>query len=331
MYNSELCIEKCLDSVLNQNIDEADVEILVMDDASTDSSVKFVKKYTQKYNNIILFPEEKMGVYAIRNKLLALAKGDYIYFIDSDDYLIKGALKIVLDLAIENKLEGIGFKTLVVHNQDDSSSEKYLGSNIVVPKIQDGLSIIAFDERMRHEIWWYILKRDFLNRHNISFQEFPYSMDVMFTIKVFNYLKKFMYLQDSIYRYSSGPNSITKNSNKIHQAKLIECQIKMISDLTLYINSIDLELPNYYFIKNNLIFRRDVYTFFVIARMIKAKLSVHKVKDYISLLKENDVYPLKHFIGKNYNTFKYKLLNFVFNKSWFLYTLMYFNRLLRKR
>ena len=62
----------------------------------------------------------------------------------------------------------------------------------------------------------------------------------------------------------------------------------MISDLTFYINSIDLELPNYYFIKNNLIFRRDVYTFFVIARMIKAKLSVHKVKDYISLLKEND-------------------------------------------
>ena len=54
MYNSELCIEKCLDSVLNQNIDEADVEILVMDDASTDSSVKFVKKYTQKYNNIIV-------------------------------------------------------------------------------------------------------------------------------------------------------------------------------------------------------------------------------------------------------------------------------------
>ena len=87
MYNTELYLEECLDSLLNQNISHDEYEIICVNDGSTDGSANILHKYFSKYHNIIVIDKENSGVSSARNVGLDIAKGKYICFFDSDDVL----------------------------------------------------------------------------------------------------------------------------------------------------------------------------------------------------------------------------------------------------
>ena len=87
MCNAERYIEKCLESLMFQSIAKDDYEVIVFDDGSSDSSLKVVKNFSKKYTNILIYTHANRGVVFTRNKLLKLAKGTYIYFVDADDFL----------------------------------------------------------------------------------------------------------------------------------------------------------------------------------------------------------------------------------------------------
>ena len=86
VYNASANLDKCLNSLVNQTLD--DIEIIVLNDGSTDDSQKIIDKYALEYGNkIVNFSWENHGIGMTRNKGLELAKGDYIGFVDSDDYV----------------------------------------------------------------------------------------------------------------------------------------------------------------------------------------------------------------------------------------------------
>ena len=90
VYNGEKYIQRCVDSVLNQTY--SDIEIIVINDGSTDNTENILKSYS----NIVLINKENEGVSKARNTGLSLAKGDYVYFCDADDYLEKNAFEILI-------------------------------------------------------------------------------------------------------------------------------------------------------------------------------------------------------------------------------------------
>ena len=83
IYNSEKYISECLDSVLNQTF--KDIEIICIDDGSTDKSFDILNRYNIKEKRITLLTQKNLGQSVARNKALEIAKGEYIYFLDSDD------------------------------------------------------------------------------------------------------------------------------------------------------------------------------------------------------------------------------------------------------
>lgn len=85
IYNQEKCLEKCLQSLISQTID--DVEVILVNDGSIDNSESIAKDFTQKYSYINYFYQETRGVSVARNKGMEEAKGEYLYFLDSDDTL----------------------------------------------------------------------------------------------------------------------------------------------------------------------------------------------------------------------------------------------------
>ena len=91
VYNVEKYLGQCLDSVVNQTF--KDIEIICIDDGSTDSSLDILKKYAQIDSRIIIINSENNGVSEARNKGIERAKGDYIYFIDGDDYIDQQCLE----------------------------------------------------------------------------------------------------------------------------------------------------------------------------------------------------------------------------------------------
>src|SRR5699024_11228741 len=87
VFNTGKYLSECLDSLLNQGLEN--YEIIIIDDGSTDNSAEIIEKYSNSYSNIINIYQKNNGQGSARNKGLKIAQGEYIYFMDSDDYLTK--------------------------------------------------------------------------------------------------------------------------------------------------------------------------------------------------------------------------------------------------
>jgi glycosyltransferase involved in cell wall biosynthesis len=321
MYNTEKYIERCLNSLINQDIPREDYEIIIMDDGSNDNCKVLAGKYQRKYKNVSLYAEKNEGVYPTRNKLLKLAKGEYIYFVDADDCLAHNSLRHLLKFAKAKNLDILGFETQIT-SCITSLELKQPIFEVKVPKICEGFQFIAEHRHMRHEIWWYFVRREFLEKTNIVFDCKRFSADVVFTIKLYLNANRVSLYPVSVYRYVLTPNSIIRSRENKHRRRLIECQMIMLSDLSTLINSIEChsgEIDRRLMLKN-LKYRRDMFLFFLILRMIRIKYSLREAREVLQFAKKMGAYPIKNFLGKEYSTLKYKILNFIVNHKGLLYS-----------
>ena len=121
VYNVEKYLRECLDSVLNQSFD--DLEIICVNDGSTDNSLNILKEYHKKDARIKIITQENKGLSSARNTGLEQSTGNYIYFIDSDDYIENNALSEVYNLAESKDLDMVIFKLLPFY---DDTKEKVI-------------------------------------------------------------------------------------------------------------------------------------------------------------------------------------------------------------
>ncbi|MBC8632137.1 glycosyltransferase [[Eubacterium] tenue] len=117
VYNVEKYIDECILSAINQTLD--DIEIIAIDDKSTDSSLDILNKYKEKYDFVRVIANEKnMGVSATRNIGIRNAKGRYIYFLDSDDHMDLNAMEICYEKANEYDLDIVTFDAEVFRDKE---------------------------------------------------------------------------------------------------------------------------------------------------------------------------------------------------------------------
>lgn len=108
IYNVEKYIEKCINSIINQTY--KDLEIILVDDGSTDSSGKICDEYAKKDKRIKVIHKKNGGVSSSRNIALTIANGDYITWIDSDDWIEKDTYSKLADIILKNKADIIQFR-----------------------------------------------------------------------------------------------------------------------------------------------------------------------------------------------------------------------------
>ena len=107
VYNSEKYLEECLESCLNQDIDITDYEIICVNDGSKDNSLNILNSYYEKHSNIIVIDKPNSGVSDTRNKGIEIAKGNYIWFVDSDDFIAPNILKQLEEISQNGKVDRI--------------------------------------------------------------------------------------------------------------------------------------------------------------------------------------------------------------------------------
>jgi glycosyltransferase involved in cell wall biosynthesis len=318
MYNAKNYIGNCLECLLNQNISEDDYEIIIIDDGSKDNSVELVEGYMSQNKNISLHKEPNAGAYTTRNKLLKLAKGDYIYNLDADDYIVSNCLSELLNIAETNQLDIIGFDTVETSALDKTEIAQPINENNA--ELSSGVKFIEDHPHLRHEIWWYFIKRDFMLERNMTFNNNEYNADVVFTLEALLKSEKVGYLPISIHRYVQTQDSLMRSKNFDITRKRIEYIQMMIANSSHLINDVKGKQSNV--LLNNLEHRRDVFTFFNIVNMIRNPFSITYVKDRIKTFKSVKAYPIKNFNDYRYNTFRYRILASVLNKEKVLYTLI---------
>ena len=184
IYNVAPYLEEALDSILNQTLKE--IEIIAVNDGSTDNSEDIIKKYQQKDSRIILFSQENQGQSVARNLALQHATGEYIYMMDSDDVLSSpDVLLICYEYAKKNHADFIFFdRDWLLEDKTDFSvslhSTKYVEEN----KAYDGeslLNLLLDTTSYNCVVWLLLIRHDHLKRLGLNFYPGIIHEDELFT------------------------------------------------------------------------------------------------------------------------------------------------------
>lgn len=235
VYNVDKYLEKCLESIISQeNISK---EIIIVDDGSTDNSLKIAQQFANKYDYISIFTEENFGVSSARNKGIKCAKGEYICFIDADDFYHQDFASKFYDICKNNNLDIIRG----VYSIYDDYSKEYIGhsnqSKEYYNKLLTGEEFLIESIREKaNEVvpWLGFFKKDFILEHNIFFPEgISYEEDQLFFLEALLQKECLIYQSDiNFYSYRKRLGSATKTPT-LKQAKDI-----------LYVVSQERELVN---------------------------------------------------------------------------------------
>ncbi len=207
VYNAELYLKECIDSIINQTL--TDIEIICINDGSTDSSAQILNEYVQKDSRIVVINQENKGAAVARNKGINIAKGAYLGFVDADDY-IENTYYEKLYNATENESFNIAM-TLNVKLVEDGYLEEYKSCGAVDTKVITSLK--EKEGLLLHTAitWNKIYKTSFIRKNNISFTEINSAgEDLSFTFFSLVLADKISAISDAIYYYRRINSSATK-------------------------------------------------------------------------------------------------------------------------
>ncbi|GLI11777.1 hypothetical protein MARBORIA2_08670 [Methanobrevibacter arboriphilus] len=212
-YNREDYLRKTIDSVINQTIGFDNIELIIVDDASTDNTQLIIKEYKKKYSNIkTKYLNENTGFPGKpRNVGMSLATSEYIMFLDSDDYFEKDACEVLYE-KISSENADIVFGTYTIHKMDriiDGTPEYFRrkGTLIFNPKDDEFLKVI---ELVSTKLSINIYNKKLIDKYNIKYLEGIPTQDGPFFIECLLNSNSIIYLTDfNVYNYISHDYSIT--------------------------------------------------------------------------------------------------------------------------
>ncbi|MDU4892497.1 MAG: glycosyltransferase family 2 protein [Clostridium sp.] len=207
-YNIEEYIERCIQSIINQTLQE--IEIIIVNDGSTDKTLDVIKRCENLNNRIIVVNKENGGVQSARNAGLKEAKGESILFIDGDDWLDKKALYNLYN-ELQRKEQDIvcyGYYQTTKFNEYNEFRNKYSGKYE-----NEGFLSMALNNKVIPSICCKLIRKEFLDKNNIKLVEnIAFGEDLATTIELACHLPKVSILEECYYYYFTRENSVT---NKI--------------------------------------------------------------------------------------------------------------------
>ena len=208
VYNTAKYLEKCLNSIINQTY--KDIEIIIVNDGSTDNSQNIIDQFKQKYPDIIrCFIKQNGGLSDARNFGIAQAEGNYLAFVDSDDYIdLELFDKLQHEMELETDL--IKFKLIKV-NDNYEIIEKIDGPIFARKKGEDAFNTLVFQDHLLEPTCLYLYKRDLFTKNNFYFANNKYHEDFGLTPLII--VSANMVSSQNIYGYYylQSDNSITRN------------------------------------------------------------------------------------------------------------------------
>lgn len=207
VYNVEKYLEHCLNSILDTLENIISFEIIAIDDGSTDSSLEILNKIAHKKNTIKVYARSNKGLGATRNQGIRVASGEYIWFIDSDDWILKQAANELVntiqkqpDIININYIHSNGKKNAVINRA--KHLQFYKGADYML------LSVIQSPAQ------YFIINRKFLLKQNILFEENIYHEDALFSPQIVSLSSSVVYVKTPCYVYNIRENSIMTTAGK---------------------------------------------------------------------------------------------------------------------
>ncbi len=295
VYNTEDFVSECLDSLIEQDIKKSEYEIICVNDGSTDGSSRILQEYESLYDIIRVINKENGGVSSARNIGLEMAKGDYIWFFDSDDVLRPNSLGYIKKHIDDKKPEKVRIGTYIFSGDvDDCLKNTELKTNS------------QFHDTA---VWNQILSRDFLITHNCRFNTgISHGEDTLYMFEVNIHNPRYSELDMPFYLYRNRPGSaITAQNPTINEKKIKSFFVAAKIMKNYYEKNIgDAEKT------------ANLLMMFIWSTMSEcAKLSVKNQKLLLKEAKENGIFPYKRpkecTLVKSYQTTRTDIIGKIFD------------------
>lgn len=227
-YNDEEHISQCLESVISQTY--KDIEIIVVIDGATDKTEEIVRQYARRDERIKVHVQENAGAGAARNKGLQMANGDYIVFVDADDWLDVDAIEILVKEVIKTDSDLIvaGFASIEYvkgRYQRTENVPKYLHVEGLNETRSECFNL--FINGMGHSPWGKLYKKSIIDKYNILFPNMRRSQDIIFNNEYFGHINSLTILDACIYNFRNPayPDPFQKKkTSRRNEKKYIDVQ-----------------------------------------------------------------------------------------------------------
>ena len=237
VYNSEKFIEKCLDSVVSQK--GAELDIIVINDGSTDGTLKILEKY--KDNVRVISSETNSGVSSARNKGIPMIQGDYVMFLDADDHLPEGAIDVLTGVIEKTDADIVKFRLRLVYpdgrsklrqNQFDTYDviEKKDFKKKIYPYFIKGIRL----NNLCNGIYRSSLIKEWRFREDLKVAE-----DVLFLLEVYTRAQRVTVIPDILYNYYQSGQGLTGKGASILQK--YKCNYIFATETVKYLKRWDMD------------------------------------------------------------------------------------------
>lgn len=288
IYGVEQYLRKCVDSLLAQDLPLSEYEIILVDDESPDACPQICDEYAAAHENIRVIHRENGGLSAARNSGIEVAKGEYIMFVDSDDYIEPNVLKGLLAQMERDNLDVLRYRLQYVNPQyevfNPYKSDPFKG-NDYSEMPTDGVSFLNSRMSTACYAWAFVIKRELLD--GCIFTPGIYFEDTDWTPRMLCKAKRVASTNTVVYNYLVREGSITNAVNRSKQQKVLDDKMRLIGEMQRQSKELQEKgLSNVWFE------RMIVDTVISIIGMLS--VTFYSEKDsYLNRLKELDIYPIQ--------------------------------------
>ncbi len=216
VYNAEKTIERCLESVINQKYEN--LEIILVNDGSTDNSKEILEQYKGKDSRIKLINKENTGVSDTRNIGIEKATGDYIMFVDADDTVEKNMVERILNIIDEKQIDVLKYNYHIVKHKkgiikNQENYDKY-ANKILSDSDMETFIDSLLEGNFNGYVWTLVIKKSIIQ--NVRFNtQIGMKEDLLFYIELLNNVKRFFFLNENLYNHYENDDSVCR-SNKYY-------------------------------------------------------------------------------------------------------------------
>ena len=217
VYNAEKFLKKCLDSIVNQTF--KDIEIICVNDGSKDNSLSILKEYQSKDSRIVIIDKENAGVSAARNDGIRKSTGEYITFVDSDDWLELNGIESIYKIITEKNVDVVNYNYYVDTSYECASQEnifpKELEDKVYSVKQSDfveQVNIRILNDELCCSVCFLMIRREVLLKTSLFVIGIPYAEDCILYTELLDKIETLYFLKKPIYHYYNNLNSCTRSS-----------------------------------------------------------------------------------------------------------------------
>ena len=206
VYNASQWLRQCLDSIVGQSYES--LQVVLVDDGSTDESLAICREYAERYPFVEAYHQENRGVAVARNSLLDKVRGDYVLFVDADDWIEQSAIEVMLRVAEADEVDIVVCDNYTIINNRHSVYRNCAGGKLKVLSQQQTIKEFLRHDNLRGMLWNKLIKQELLSGKKFD-SNVGYGEDAQILWSILQEVDNIGVLSQPLYNYRISSNSIS--------------------------------------------------------------------------------------------------------------------------